>query len=75
MSQVHGPALPGISEQSVPRPAARPPLGLPAWLEALGVALSPAIAALVLRLRLMAPITIEQATGDILSEESTHVQH
>ncbi len=58
MSQVHGPALPGISEQSVPRPAARPPLGLPAWLEALGVALSPAIAALVLRLRLMAPITM-----------------
>jgi len=34
---------------------ARPPVAWAGWLEALGVALSPAAAALVLRLRLMAP--------------------
>jgi hypothetical protein len=43
------------------RPAAARP-GWTAWLEALGVALSPVVAALVLRLRLMAPFDLPDPT-------------
>jgi hypothetical protein len=43
------------------RPAAGRP-GWTAWLEALGVALSPVVAALVLRLRLMAPFDLPDPT-------------
>jgi hypothetical protein len=51
---------PGAADADVRSPdpqgrPARPPAVWAAWLEVLGVALSPAVAALVLRLRLMAP--------------------
>ena len=49
-----GPADTGLRRRHE-APSARPPAAWAGWLEALGVALSPAVAALVLRLRLMAP--------------------
>jgi Dolichyl-phosphate-mannose-protein mannosyltransferase len=49
-----GPAGTGLRRRHE-APSARAPAALGGWLEALGVALSPALAALVLRLRLMAP--------------------
>jgi hypothetical protein len=58
MSEVHGTARPALRPVSVPGQAGRLRAGLPVWLEALGVALAPAVIALVLRLRLMAPITM-----------------
>jgi 4-amino-4-deoxy-L-arabinose transferase-like glycosyltransferase len=45
----------GLREPSPAGAPARPAVAWAGWLEALGVALSPAVAALVLRLRLMAP--------------------
>jgi 4-amino-4-deoxy-L-arabinose transferase-like glycosyltransferase len=50
-----GPADTGVRGSGLEGRPGRPPAVWAAWLEALGVALSPAVAALVLRLRLMAP--------------------
>lgn len=58
MSEVHGTAEPVLRRHGVPRDAARPRAGVPVWLESLAVTLAPATIALVLRLRLMAPITM-----------------
>jgi hypothetical protein len=52
----------GVYEPGAARQPGRARSGWARWLEALGVALSPAVAALVLRLRLMAPAGIPDPT-------------
>jgi Dolichyl-phosphate-mannose-protein mannosyltransferase len=57
------PALPaGVHEPGAARRLGRARSGWAGWLEALGVALFPAVAALVLRLRLMAPAGLPDPT-------------
>ena len=55
VSNQPGPADAGVRSPGPDGGPARSRAGWAAWLEALGVAVSPAVAALVLRLRLMAP--------------------